>query len=299
MESKLINIKDIEARNRVEPPEVTAIRENVKKSFRKLRFEEGPHIYHLKIGKDEEVILPSVSSMTHRFQPYVDWDLKAENYGLKWGYDKEFVQRVWEENNIQATNNGTSTHLYGEAFMHFFMGHPENIPSVIKPQYEKGYLIPYSAKQEGVLKFYMDLITNDMIWPVMPEAQVYMGLNKDYADIEPYAGTFDMLFTYKAKDGNWKLLLYDWKTNRELTKEYSRTNSQMLLEPFSDLYDEAYSYYILQLSCYSLCLMQLGYEIADRKLIWLKEDGDYEKISVPDYTSRVREALQKANQQND
>ena len=233
--------------------------------------------------------------MTHRFQPYVDWDLKAENYGLKWGYDKEFVQRVWEENNVQATNNGTSTHLYGEAFMHFFMGHPENIPAIINPQYEKGYLIPYSIKQEGVLKFYRDLMTNDMIWPVMPEAQVYMGVNKDYDDIEQYAGTFDMLFTYKAKDGKWKLLLYDWKTNYDLYKEYARSHGQMLLEPFSELYDEAYSYYILQLSCYSLCLMQLGYEIADRKLIWLKEDGEYEKISVPDYTDRVRQALQKTN----
>lgn len=636
MESKLINIKDIEARNRIEPPEVTAIRDHIKESFKKLRFEEGPHIYHLKTGKGKEITLPSVSSMTHRFQPYVDWDLKAENYGLKWGYDKEFVQRVWEENNVQATNNGTSTHLYGEAFMHFFMGHPEDIPDIIKPQYEKGYLIPYSIKQDGVLKFYRDLMTNDMIWPVMPEAQVYMGVNKDYDDIEQYAGTFDMLFTYKAKDGKWKLLLYDWKglpldtpilttkgfknmgeltlddivydkdgnetkilhisnihnnpcvrinfndnysivcdtdhkwlvyskrwngdrvmtakelmeyldeigdkaktgyyavriknnqpinntslmelpidpyvfgvwlgdghsktgyitnmydgifdeiekrgykvgvnvndgvhcgkamtrcvfglstelknigvlgkkdipdsfivnstyeqrldilrgfmdtdgyynrsrdryclsttrinqvdfsiklltslgikptvikakgkcnnckhkkvfskfdvcfstdinpflirnvkvrkrknsyidyriissispcdtlptkcievdshthtyladkmllvthnTNHELFKDYARTHSQMLLEPFSELYDEAYSYYILQLSCYSLCLMQLGYEIADRKLIWLKEDGEYEKISVPDYTDRVREALQKTNQQND
>ena len=165
MESKLINIKDIEARNRIEPPEVTAIRDNIKKSFRKLRFEEGPHIYHLKVSKDKEIILPSVSSMTHRFQPYVDWDQKAENYGLKWGYDKEFVQRVWEENNIQATNNGTSTHLYGEAFMHFFMGHPENIPDIIKPQYEKGYLIPYSIKQEGVLKFYRDLSAFKLFLP--------------------------------------------------------------------------------------------------------------------------------------
>ena len=62
---------------------------------------------------------------------------------------------------------------------------------------------------------------------------------------------------------------------------------------FDELYDEDYSYYILQLSCYSLCLMQLGYEIADRKIIWLKEDGTYDKVSVPDYTDRMRLALHK------
>ena len=177
--------------------------------------------------------------------------------------------------------------------MHFFMGHPENISPIVMPQYEKGYLIPYSIKQEGVLQFYEDLFTVDSVYPVMPEAQVYMGINSDFNDITPYAGTFDMLFTYKAPDGKWKLLLYDWKTNKSLYKDYSRYFGKMALNPFDELYDEDYSYYILQLSCYSLCLMQLGYEIADRKIIWLKDDGTYDKISVPDYTDRVRLALHK------
>ena len=30
--------------------------------------------------------------------------------------------------------------------------------------------------------------------------------------------------------------------------------------------------------------MQLGLKIVDRNLIWLKEDGTYEKIKVPDIT---------------
>lgn len=178
-----------------------------------------------------------------------------------------------------------------------------------------GYLIPYSIKQEGVLKFYEDLFVNDKIYPVMPEAQVYMGLTDEYQDIKLYAGTFDMLFTYKAPDGRWKLLLYDWKTNKELESEFNRTvhevvnnpndkrykkwltnygiNGGMALPPFNEYYDESFSYYIMQLSCYSLCLMQLGYEIADRKIIWLKDDGNYEKISVPDITSQMCAALLK------
>lgn len=289
----MLNIKDIKERNHIEPPEVTAIRENIIKSFSKLRFEEGPHIYYLKQDDGTEITLPSVSSMTHKFEPYVDWDMKAEKYALDHDLDKDYVVRMWEENNIIATNNGTSTHLFGEAYMHFFMGHPENIPPIIMPQYEKGYLIPYSQKQMAIMQFYTDMFSVDNIYPVMPEAQVYMGLNDDWKDITPYAGTFDMLFTYKAKDGKWKLLLYDWKTNKSLENSYAREHGSMALEPFSELYDESYSYYILQLSCYSLCLMQLGYEISDRKIVWLKDDGTYMKISVPDYTSRVRLALQK------
>ena len=209
----MLNIKDIEERlaRHPEPEEVKAIRENIKNSFRRLEFQEGPHIYYLHNDDGSVVTLPSVSATTHQFQPYVDWDEKAANYALKHDMTKEAVQRMWEENNVRATSNGTSTHLFGESYMHFFMGHPELIPDVVKPQYEKGYLIPYGIKQEGVLKFYEDLFTIDNIYPVMPEAQVYMGLTPDYSDVSPYAGTFDMLFAYKAKDEKWKLLIYDWK----------------------------------------------------------------------------------------
>ena len=289
----MLNIKDIEKRNHVEPPEVKAIRENIKNSFRRLEFQEGPHKYYVHNDDGTITELPSVSAMTHQFKPEFDTEYQAEAYALKHDMEKETVLRMWEENNVRATNNGTSTHLYGEAYMHFFMGHPENISPIIQPQYEKGYLIPYSTKQDAVLQFYEDLFLVDNVYPVMPEAQVYMGINPDYNDIIPYAGTFDMLFTYKAADGKWKLLLYDWKTNKALFKDYSRSFGKMALEPFNELYDEDYSYYILQLSCYSLCLMQLGYEIADRKIIWLKEDGTYDKVSVPDYTDRMRLALHK------
>lgn len=311
----MLNIQDIIDRNHTEPEEVAKIRENIKQSFSRLEFQEGPHKYYLHNDDGTTTELPSVSAMTHQFQPHVDWDEKAEGVALKTNTTKEAVKRMWEENNVRATNNGTSVHLYAECFMHFFMGHPELISPIVMPQYEKGYLIPYGIKQEGVLKFYEDLFVTDKIYPVMPEAQVYMGLTEDYKDVKPYAGTFDMLFTYKASDGKWKLLLYDWKTNKELESEFNRMvhgivtnpedkrhdkwmalygkNGGMALEPFTELYDEAFSYYIMQLSCYSMCLQQLGYEIADRKIIWLKDDGTYEKISVPDYTSKMRMALQK------
>ena len=46
---RLINIKDIQEKNRQEPIEVTRIRENIKESFKRLEFQEGPHKYYIHI----------------------------------------------------------------------------------------------------------------------------------------------------------------------------------------------------------------------------------------------------------
>ena len=130
----------------------------------------------------------------------------------------------------------------------------------------------------------------------MPEAQVYMGINDEYANIRQYAGTFDMLFTYK-KDNEWQLALYDWKTNKSLQNDFNRKYGVKALSPFDNMYNESLTYYTLQLSCYSLCLQQLGYKIADRTIVWLKKDiqgnGQWETINLDDVTTELKQTLQK------
>ena len=37
--------------------------------------------------------------------------------------------------------------------------------------------------------------------------------------------------------------------------------------------------------------MQLGLKIVDRTIVWLKEDGTYEKVEVPDITDILLEIL--------
>lgn len=289
----MLNIKDIRERAHYEPKEVADIRNNILESFKNLEFQEGPHKYYLHNADGTTTELPSVSAVTHQFQPYVDWDDKAAKYALKHDMTKEVVQRMWEENNVRATNQGTKTHVFGESYMYFFAGYPEYILDVVKPQYEKGYLIPYSEKEEAVAKFFEDLFVTDRIYPVMPEAKVYMGLTEEFSGIKPYAGTFDMLFAYQAADGKWKLLIYDYKTNKSLYNDYARSFGQHALAQFNDMYDESFTYYTIQLTAYSMCLKQLGYEVVDRKIIWLKDDGNYEKISVPDVSDRLIESLKK------
>ena len=65
----------------------------------------------------------------------------------------------------------------------------------------------------------------------------------------------------------------------------------MLLPPFNNYIDQSKSIYTIQLSAYQLGIEQLGYKVSDRKLIWLKDDGTYEKISLDDVTKTLKNTL--------
>ena len=179
--------------------------------------------------------------------------------------------------------------------MYFFMGDIESMPHIIKEmQYEDGFLIPYGNKQKAVAKYYEDLYNVDNFYPVMPEAQIYID-----ADDNPYgiktdiSGTFDALFAFKDKEGKIKLSVRDWKTNKTLENSYNQEYGNTLLEPFNTFINQPKSIYTIQLSLYQLGLEQLGYEISDRKLLWLTDDGDYYKIEVQDVKDKLIDSLRE------
>lgn len=208
----MLHISDIQERlkRNPEPKEVAGIRNNILNSFNKLEFIEEGHKYYLHHDDGTTESLKSVSATCHQFEQENDWDEIAKNYAIKHNMTIEQVKRKWHENNIRATNNGTSVHLYGEMMMHFCMGNIDKICDVIKPQYEDGYLIPLGKKQEAIMHYYEDLMKIDSIYPVIPETQIYTGVNDTLHLKQNYAGTFDMLFTMKV--GNeWKLLIHDYK----------------------------------------------------------------------------------------
>ena len=125
----------------------------------------------------------------------------------------------------------------------------------------------------------------------MPEAKVHSCYNGTLNLKNDYCGTFDMLFAARGKDGVIRPFLADYKTNASLTNNYNRNLNKTLLEPFDYMINEPFSLYTLQLSAYSLCLEQLGYKMTHRVIIWLKEDGTYDKIPVEDVTQKLREIL--------
>lgn len=253
-----------------EPPIVEEIRSKILKTFEDLEFMPFQHKYFLH-GKE----LVSVSNVTHQFQPLFDEKKKSEEYALKHGETPQYWLDKWKYTSEKACTTGTLVHAYGESLGWLRAGHPELITEECKIMYnsEKNWLVPTRAKEEAVLKFMDELDKN--LHLVLNEARIY---NEKLG----YAGTFDMLYWYENPKNPSKsgLVIFDYKTNASLYKDFSRNTNKMLLPPFTELYDEPYSYYTLQLSLYNLGLQQLGYPIIAHRLVWLKEDGNYELIPL-------------------
>lgn len=291
----MLHISDVEKRLKVnpEPKEVTEMRENIINAFSNLEFFEGPHEYilHGKDGKDTK--LPSVSSIVQKFEPHVDWDTIRLNKAKREGIDPDVLKRQWRENNLKSTSRGSQTHLFGESCMYFCQGHPEVIENeVAHYQMEDDFLVPYCGKEEAVTHFWEDMLAKDNVWPVMPEAKIYTGYNDKLGLKNQYCGTFDLLFAARGKDGVIRPFIADYKSNGSLTNDYNRAYGKMMLPPFDYLVDEPLSHYTLQLSLYAMGLEQLGYEMTHRIIIWLKDDGTYEKIPVKDVRKELKAVLQ-------
>jgi hypothetical protein len=273
-----------------EPKEVTKIRNKILKEFSDLEFIEDGHKYFLN-----GVQLPSVSEVTHKFCAFpFDTEAQAARYAETHGETAQYWIDKWRFTSLKATTSGTLTHEFGESLGWLRNGHPELITDSCKSKYikDKGWLIPTRPKEESVLKFYDELHPN--LHFVLAETKVYTGKNKKLTNLkQDYCGTFDILFYYDdpINSDNSGLCIFDFKTNKELKKDYSREVGKMLLPPFADMYDESLSYYTLQLSCYQIPLEVIGLKVIARRIVWLKDDGTYELIPLEDVTDRLREVL--------
>ncbi len=273
-----------------EPKKVTDIRNKILKEFDDLVFIEDGHKYFLN-----GVQLPSVSEVTHRFCQYpFNTDEQAERYAEKHGETPEYWKDQWNFTSLRATVAGSLIHEYGEGLGWLRNGHPELMPASCAPKYvkDKNWLIPTRPKEEAILKFYDEL--NPNLHFVLAETKVYTGKNLDKTNInQNYCGTFDLLFYYEnpKNDDESGLVIFDFKTNKELTKAFSRENGKFLLPPFENYYEESLSYYTIQLNCYQLPLEDIGLKVIARRIIWLKDDGNYELIPISDVTDSLREVL--------
>lgn len=273
-----------------EPKIVTEIRHKIIKAFEDLEFYEEGHRYLL-----HGVQLPSVSTLSHKFKDEFDAVEKSISTAKKQGFTPQYWLDEWKYNSLKATILGTRVHAFGESLGYLRAKHPELIVDEILPQYieEKNWLIPICGKEEAVIKFMNDLPSS--YWLVMNEAKVYSGKNPDET-LNPknqYCGTFDMLYYYDGDGDESKagLCIFDYKTNKDLKNHYSRKNNIRMHEPFSEYYQESLGDYIVQLSGYQIPLEDIGLKVLDRKLIWLKDNGNYEKIKLPDVTKKLRKIL--------
>lgn len=269
-------------------PEIQEIRDRIIDTYtNKLVFEEGPHKYFL-----DGVEYISVSEVTHKYKP-IDGEQMAENCVRKWqkeqdttykyyGMSKEEILAKWKVKSDHACEFGTNVHAFGESMFYYMTGEPEKILDECKSQFTEDGPLPNNPQEEAIVKFWDDLPENFV--PVLAETRVF---NRNGTQ---YAGTFDILFYYVEEPESPKngLVIFDYKTNEELYKNY---RGQTLLWPFQDLLDQNASYYQLQLSCYQIPLENLGYKVIGRRLIWVRPDGNYEKVKLDSVSGRLREAL--------
>ena len=276
--------KKVQDKN-VTDSKVSDCRNLILEMFGDIEFLEEGHKYTI-----DGVEYTSVSNIIKKYEPEVDWDQKAADYALKWGKKKEDVQKEWKLNNLKSTISGTRTHEFGESYTNLLCGHPELICEQNKPQYIKEYntMVATYPKEDAVKKFYDELEKN--LHPVGAEFKLSSNFIEDALHI---CGTCDLLFYDSEKDG---YVIGDWKTNKSLIKDYSRVNGITMTGLMSKFIDEPLSHYTLQFNIYQRMLESIGIKIIDRILVWLKDDGTYEKIYIDKIPDNILDKILKGEE---
>ena len=251
-------------------------RELLYEKFGNIQFVEEGHEYFI----EKEKYTP-VSTVISEYEQPFDEDRIAENYARKNNRTKEDVLKEWKFKNLKSTIGGSRVHEFGESYTNMVAGFPEKICESNRKQYVdcrgEMVLVPTYAKEFSVKKFYDE--KSDCLIPVGAEFKLstrYMG-----DKVRKICGTCDLLF-YEEDPlfGEGRFVLADWKTNASLTNDYKRKNNICMKFPFDNMIDDALSHYTLQFNLYRRMLESVGVKIGDMRLIWLKEDGDYEIIKI-------------------
>lgn len=228
------------------------LKKYLRESFNGLEFNADLHKYYL----NGQPLNDSVSSKLKQFYTPFNSDAISNFVALKRKISKEDVKAEWKQSADEAIAIGNKTHLFGELY-----AFDRNIR-------------PSSGYEVAVMKFWNQL--PDHIVPVCCELQMY-----HWKDL--YPGTSDIVL-YNTNTG--KLIIADYKTNKDLYKNYRK---QKMLAPFDDLLDCPLSKYKIQLSYYQILLEQTSMEVEDRVIVWVKPDGTYELIRCEDYTDILRQ----------
>lgn len=223
-------------------------------NFEGLNFEEKEHKYFFE-GKPIKI---SVSGIIKKYVKPFDSAMISFRVAKSKGISQKEVLKDWENQKNIACDKGNDAHLFGELY-----------------PFDRS-LKPKNNMHKAVVAFWNDL--PDYIVPVIMELRMF---HKKYM----FAGTADIIL-YNTRTG--KFIIGDYKTNKDLFKNYK---GKKMLGPFSDLLDNPFNKYQLQLSFYQLLLEQAGVEISSRKLIWLMPDGTYQIYNTEDYTAILNEEL--------
>ena len=257
------------------------MRDYISDKFADLVFYESNHTYFY-----HGIRLDSVSVVTGRYKQKFDTVGKATQMFEKYYNDpsSKYYQMTTEQiieqwNNVKTTacNKGTDCHEFAESCFYFMLGQYDKILPGFEDRLNGDTFKSTSPKEDAVVKFWIDL--PKCFIPIAAE-------NKVCRPDLGYAGTFDILFYYDATlngkdDGESGFVIFDYKTNATLFKNYG---GEKMLPPFENLLNCSINGYKLQLSLYQLALDPIGCKVIARRIIWLKDDSTYEKISTESYS---------------
>ncbi|MCK9544501.1 MAG: hypothetical protein M0R03_20980 [Novosphingobium sp.] len=243
--------------------DVVKLRNYIVNKFKDLVFIEESHQYFLN-----GVELTSVSNVCHRFQEKFDKDKQALNCFNKYFNDTnskyynmtvEDILKSWDDIAKAACDKGHINHSFGEDVFYLLTEQYDKI----QRELVDGNLIPNDKEEENIIVFFNELPNN--VIPILCETKVFN-------EGKRYSGTFDLLMAYD--DGinklSQNLIIYDYKTNVDLFKNF---NNKKLLHPFEDLLDMSYSLYSIQLSLYQLPLEQIKCNVIGRRLVHIRGEN--------------------------
>ena len=258
-------------------------RQLLEEKFGNIQFIEEGHEYFI----ENEKYTP-VSTVIKEYEQPFEEDRVADNYARKYRKTKEDVLKEWKFKNLKSTIGGSRVHEYGESYTNMIAGLPEKICEANRKQYVdcrgEMMLIPTFPKESAVKKFYDE--KSEYLIPIGAEFKLstrYMGDR-----VRKICGTCDLLF-YEEDPlfGDHQFVLADWKTNTSLTTDYKRNNNICMKFPFDNMIDDSLSHYTLQFNLYRRMLESVGVKIGDMRLIWLKEDGNYEIVKIGKMNDRI------------
>ena len=223
----------------------------------KFIFDSSQHKYTYD-GKPME----SVTRFIQRFHKPFDQDYWSKRKSKETGQLQDEILEQWKSINERSNFIGTSTHNWIE---NYFNKIHQDIPNDLEIV-------------ERINKF--NIIYAKHLFKLVPVKFEQRVFSVDWG----IAGTFDALFLWRDK-----LVIFDWKTNKNFTTENSY--GEKLLDPFSD-WDKCHlNEYSIQLSFYKLILSRVDLNVKDCYILYIGPNDDPKIYKSIDFTTQLKNYL--------
>jgi hypothetical protein len=222
-------------------------------NFNEIKYYDEPHKYFL--GIDEYI---SVTTLIHKYQEEFDENYWSNYKANEFNVPQWKIKRAWDFINKKGTMKGSIIHDYAEnAILNKIFEYPQK---EIYNEFGFDPIYPeYLITKKHVDKF-LQLSKNKLI-PIKTELVV--------RDVESkVAGMVDLLF-YNVKEN--ELQIWDYKTNKRLTRNNPNKTLLGIFDSFDDCDLELYS---LQMEAYKYIIEKnTSLKLGKSYLIWVSHNN--------------------------